>query len=89
MSKHVPLIEARDLVKGRKLKISLVEAEALFLVKIQGILDAGDHDSTDRLLWTQAVYAVRELGDLRGRKTETPREKLFRRMKEINKEHNL
>jgi hypothetical protein len=58
-------MEAAQLIKGRKLQVPPQEAEAIFLVQVQRILDEGDHDSADRYLWTHAVLAVRELRDLR------------------------
>lgn len=70
---------AEEVVKGRQLLVSLKGAEAAFLNQIQRILDEGDHDSTDRMLWTYAVLAVRELEDLRG-KQKTPREVMFQNM---------
>ena len=59
---------SEDLVKGRKLEVPPKHAEAIFLVQVQRILDEGDRDSTDRMLWTHAIHAVRELEDLRKKK---------------------
>lgn len=61
------MTSAEDLVVGRKLQVPVDELETSFMVQIQRILDEGDHDSTDRMLWTQAVLALRELSDLRRR----------------------
>lgn len=61
------MTSAENLVVGRKLQVPVDELEAKFMVQIQHILDQGDHDSTDRMLWAQAVLALRELSDFRRR----------------------
>ena len=58
----------KDLVKGRKLQNPLKEIETAILIRIQYILEDGDHDSADRMMWTQTVLALRELEDLRKKK---------------------
>ncbi len=54
-----------DVVIGRKLEISTGDLELSLIVRIQGIIDAGDHDQADRILLTHSVLALRELEDLR------------------------
>ena len=58
---------ADDLVKGRFLPFTTEYMEAMLMVRIQDILDQGNHNQADRELLTYAVLAVRELKDLRDR----------------------